>query len=545
MEVHGHSVYCAVLSVAANAVAHGLAETVRGLLCVREGVAALVLAKAVIRALSHRRDTLMDAVRRVYCMLYSTDASTELILSSKQMTTEFGDNPCSMDSGCRLETQPHMSDKCCIDGGVGSRSVRARAELRQGETVLREQPQYLVPSYTCACPATCNMLAEHVEMAWAIHCREWSAGAEQVRATSDVLISGCRGTYSPDPAFTSNQWPLHTILIMITASFLCVSTFTTSADPMEHRCLSLLDVLSMLPQNAHAVDDISISVSKDPSGVCDTLTQRRVAIAIFFQASAMNHSCNPNCSLKYTKVKSNYDNAETCRYELELVAIRDINTGEELTVSYGVVSGRYSFRRRRETLAAQYLFLCRCVTCLQAELEDKMIDRSTLNLSHHIMLSKMIVDAKAAMKTHFINEESKSTDVEKKLHRLKSYYEEVAETKSIDSEYWNCEIVQLECKYLDSCAKVLATSGSYSAAAVAVRKAVDLMLNHGIYTARDVAIGREFVKLSELCNAAGEELDAQRNALRAFYCLNGFVCDDDPDLLSLLNIFTFRKSCIK
>jgi SET and MYND domain-containing protein 5 len=72
--------------------------------------------------------------------------------------------------------------------------------------------------------------------------------------------------------------------------------------------------------------------------------------------SKFNHSCLPNAEIKFP-----FNN-----HTLHVVALRDINDGEEICISYldecQIEMSRHS---RQKYLQENYLFLCECVKCLQ------------------------------------------------------------------------------------------------------------------------------------------------------------------------------------
>lgn len=83
---------------------------------------------------------------------------------------------------------------------------------------------------------------------------------------------------------------------------------------------------------------------------------------LFLTMALLNHSCDPN---------SSWARAEENARILELRAIREIEAGEEITVSYISVEGRYSDTAARQTrLRNGWAFTCICRLCQTREEDD-------------------------------------------------------------------------------------------------------------------------------------------------------------------------------
>lgn len=79
------------------------------------------------------------------------------------------------------------------------------------------------------------------------------------------------------------------------------------------------------------------------------------ARAIFIRVAKLNHSCAPNCAIII-------DPRCQPAYPLQLVTLRDIPQGEELTVAYEPVRG-LSLGARRAILQRRFAFVCQCGVC--------------------------------------------------------------------------------------------------------------------------------------------------------------------------------------
>ncbi|VDN98437.1 unnamed protein product [Rodentolepis nana] len=82
-----------------------------------------------------------------------------------------------------------------------------------------------------------------------------------------------------------------------------------------------------------------------------------LAFCIYPTISFINHDCNPNACLAFTANGGAY-----------LYALRQIEPGEEISISYGYYYfSHYSTPFRKDTLKARYLFDCKCTACCNCE----------------------------------------------------------------------------------------------------------------------------------------------------------------------------------
>lgn len=81
--------------------------------------------------------------------------------------------------------------------------------------------------------------------------------------------------------------------------------------------------------------------------------------ALLLLTARINHSCAPNACIQ---------SQVFCDTHMDLVSLRDIQKGEEITISYiatGHGVGKKSTSRRRRELQSKYLFVCQCSECSQ------------------------------------------------------------------------------------------------------------------------------------------------------------------------------------
>ena len=94
-------------------------------------------------------------------------------------------------------------------------------------------------------------------------------------------------------------------------------------------------------------------------------TRRTVGLGLYPMASMLNHSCSPNCVLRFRIQRYS-------RPHIVIVATQDIPPGVELTYNY--IPLYQSTRERKEQLRWTYGFNCQCARCYSQCLEcDKTV----------------------------------------------------------------------------------------------------------------------------------------------------------------------------
>lgn len=92
--------------------------------------------------------------------------------------------------------------------------------------------------------------------------------------------------------------------------------------------------------------------------ICDAEMQE-VGVGLYPSVSLLNHSCDPNCSIVFNGPL------------LLLRAVRDVQAGEELTISY--LDLLMTSAERRQQLRDQYCFDCDCARCLTRDKDADML----------------------------------------------------------------------------------------------------------------------------------------------------------------------------
>jgi hypothetical protein len=158
---------------------------------------------------------------------------------------------------------------------------------------------------------------------------------------------------------------------------------------MYHRSFELFQICARLPQNTHAISRVKMV---EHVGHASEIIQERAGFGLFLTGSAVNHSCVPNCSVRFHFSKAikkdiydfnnrdeinknknkNKNNIEIKNknmmkilenVRLEVVSTRIIPGETECCISYGPLKGKHNTQTRRKLLEKQYLFTCNCPAC--------------------------------------------------------------------------------------------------------------------------------------------------------------------------------------
>lgn len=102
------------------------------------------------------------------------------------------------------------------------------------------------------------------------------------------------------------------------------------------------------------------------------IRSQSIGTAIYSTLSLMNHSCIPNTELFYHG---------------SLISVKSkcsINTGDEITCTYGPLFRKMSRAERMETLSSQYYFKCSCAACNDEQIYTKNSEKYQ-NESDHLL----------------------------------------------------------------------------------------------------------------------------------------------------------------
>jgi SET domain len=174
--------------------------------------------------------------------------------------------------------------------------------------------------------------------------------------------------------------------------------FFSKDSRMYERSFELFQICARLPQNTHAISRVKMV---EHTGDAREIIQERAGFGLFLAGSAVNHSCVPNCSVRFhfnevikEEIYEFNDRDETNKnnnkiknknimkilenVRLEIVSTRIIPEKTECCISYGPLKGKHNTQTRKNLLEKQYLFSCNCPACSDSicEEENKVQEKS-------------------------------------------------------------------------------------------------------------------------------------------------------------------------
>lgn len=112
-----------------------------------------------------------------------------------------------------------------------------------------------------------------------------------------------------------------------------------------------------IPTNTFAIHFLSNLSDNENSNIVQ-LEKHKLGVAIFPLCSLINHSCVPNCHIHF-----NND------LQISIRASRNIQPGEEITISYGCIASNMKKENRIRLLKNNYFFTCNCEACENENIE--------------------------------------------------------------------------------------------------------------------------------------------------------------------------------
>lgn len=258
------------------------------------------------------------------------------------------------------------------------RMLCATHDVDRNNVLMTEQrPIASVRVAKCTCDTHDFLLPEHIHLAIGLEKSmdsSWHA-EELLNNLSGGLIQSLdeRGKEKLEVSIMPRDhcWGFEQITRMcVISALVAIISSHEDASLCRDRTSRLLSILVRIPSNSHAITVVEEEqVEGGSSGTKDSgsnnvvgLATRRLGIAIFSAGSSVNHSCDPNCAVRFQMVDSFDKLAHDIT--LEVVTAKDkIAAGEELCISYGPVCGRHDKAYRQEALRRQYCFDCRCPAC--------------------------------------------------------------------------------------------------------------------------------------------------------------------------------------
>ncbi|XP_074523305.1 histone-lysine N-methyltransferase SMYD3 [Halichoeres trimaculatus] len=273
-----------------------------------------------------------------------------------------------------------------VSPGKGN-GVRAKARIRGGELVYSAEPlascvsnkqarevchhcftrrETLLRCSQCKLARYCNTTCQ--KQAWSSHKRECKClrsllpriPTDSVRLAARIVFSSLNPSQSP----SVELYPLE-------------EHETHLSSMSEHKKHGLSQLASMLelylqPEMPHLAQEMvsalppscqeSLSLIAKVTCNCFTISDgelQEVGVGLYPSLSLLNHDCRPNCVMVFEGTN------------LKLRAVRDIDAGEELTISY--IETLMVTEDRQKQLEEQYHFICHCQRCDSQDKDGLML----------------------------------------------------------------------------------------------------------------------------------------------------------------------------
>ncbi|KIJ28651.1 hypothetical protein M422DRAFT_189461, partial [Sphaerobolus stellatus SS14] len=277
---------------------------------------------------------------------------------------------------------------------VKGRGVYAKKSFKRGTVLLAQRPYIIsistpnLSSYCsyCAVPSKsesslkrctkckvvwyCSSVCQNAD--WPIHKHEcpaicrWMASApdgsppgEAVRTLGRILWG--RKVQGED----SGWWK--EILALQSHRGSLPSSSTDSYTQLAHflvRYLGVTSPIELEPYGLHSAGDIVDLISKFTTNTftLSTPTLTPIGTSVSPLAALFNHSCRPNAVIVFPRTPHPSTGASgSSEPSLHVIAIRDIEPGEEVLTSYVDIS--LPTHKRQEDLKETYNFTCSCAVC--------------------------------------------------------------------------------------------------------------------------------------------------------------------------------------
>ena len=269
-------------------------------------------------------------------------------------------------------------------------------------------------------------LESHLFDPTAIKKRNNRESMERSCSTEDAITAASKGLHSGEWSVEQRAF-FATISVLTTLISLSYSSNKADNLQLENAALQFFNILCRLPTNTHCISMV-VDTDSHIEGNTIQVEQQKIAYALFPLASAVNHSCAPNCMLKFEATEPSHSNnpislASISSLRLHLVPSKDIpNAREELTLSYGPLATSMSLFARQACLQKQYLFDCKCSSCefeARRILRESKFQPSSSPLS--ALLSKFEAEFDCLLKTEVTRTAvSRQRGVQSLIHEMES-----------------------------------------------------------------------------------------------------------------------------
>lgn len=112
----------------------------------------------------------------------------------------------------------------------------------------------------------------------------------------------------------------------------------------------LLKYYFITKTNVHSISGMSSCPS---TNAVQESSKFKIGLGLYPTAAIVNHSCVPNCILKFNGSS------------IALMVVCDIILNDQLFISYGPCASKQPTHLRRQMLSAEYYFVCSCKGCLE------------------------------------------------------------------------------------------------------------------------------------------------------------------------------------
>ena len=271
------------------------------------------------------------------------------------------------------------------------------------------------------------------------------------------------------------------MVIQLNPNHIC---WKSSQETKYQSYLELVKTVCQMDVNAHGISQCVVTT--------DTIEQQKVGLGCYPTAAAMmNHSCAPNCVLKFVGT------------ELQVIATQTIEANAELTISYGPHFAKMKNPvERKACLMDQYYFDCQCGACRDERSSDTLLqalnclacpDGELISSSCETMMLVHCHACKQEYQLEELREILQGTTVQRPAE---AYFTQRIETlsKLLGKSRAHVQLAKAHDQY----AEFLAQNQQFHKAATSCQRSIDTLLALGTYSIHDIEIAYEMVKLASL-----------------------------------------------